>query len=262
MINVTPSQATPKTEKPFLNGGCGRIILPMREAAPNWEPAGNGFYRPFHHGLVDPDVYQHEQWVNADRNNSAKGVTQVDLFRYFWPFADNQFGGALLTHLVEHIPHVAEPVEPDWTDTNRNMIAGDRHPPYNILSYLANRQALHNQYQDGWYAFFSELYRVCEHGAIIHILSPYGWSDGAITDPTHTRYLTENTFTHSMQPDANSPFEYATGGINFQKIGRSVFRISPMFEHIADDNSELQRAVMTRLNVAYEFYTKLQVIKE
>lgn len=200
-------------QKPYLNLGCGRVILPAPQ--------------PGHYGLIDAGVTDYALWVNADRN-AQPGVNQVvDLFCYPWPFADNSFDGALLAHIAEHIPH-----EPKGA------------------------------FQDGWYAFFAELWRVLTPGAVAHVLSPYGWSQGGITDPTHTRLLTEQTFTHSMAPDLNSPFQYATGGLHFEMVEPARFRVTEMFAHLINDQAELQRALQTRINVAYELYVKLRAVKD
>lgn len=199
-------------QKPYLNVGCGRVILPA--------PA------PAHYRLIDAGVTDYALWINADRNASAGVDYIVDLFRYPWPFADNSYDGALLAHIVEHIPH-----EPK------------------------------GEYQDGWYAFFAELWRVLTPGAVAHVLSPYGWSQGAITDPTHTRLLTEHTFTHSMAPDPDSPFQYATGGLHFELVEPARFNITELFGYLRDDQDELRRALQTRINVAYELYVKLRAVK-
>lgn len=115
--------------------------------------------------------------------------------------------------------------------------------------------------QDGWYAFMSELHRVLTPGSIIHVLSPYAWSAGAVTDPTHTRLITEHTFTHSLQPDPRSPFKYETGALNLELVEPVRFTPTMLFAHLRDDPEEWIRALQTRINVAYEVYGKLRVIK-
>lgn len=212
--------------KPYLNLGCGRVILPGE--------------RPAHHGLVDEAIYAYPHWHNVDRN-ATPGVDEVaDVFAYPFPFADNSFDGALLTHLVEHIPHDIR------LHDDAPLQAG-----YNLTCL-----------QDGWYAFFAELYRVLTPGAKVHILSPYAWSAGAVTDPTHTRLITEHTFTHSMRPEPeDNPFEYATGGIHFEMAQPPMWRITPLFAHLADDTAALAHALQTQLNVAYELYVVLEVVK-
>lgn len=220
-------------QKPYLNGGAGRVILP----AP----------RPRHYGLID-DITTYALWVNADRN-AEPGIDVVeDLFTYPWSFADNSFDGALFAHVTEHIPH--------------EIKVRDDSPRAKVLAGL----------QDSWYAFFAEAHRVCTAGSIIHVLSPYGWSQGAGVDPTHTRLIFEQSFTHSMQPDPNSPFKYATGGLNLELVEPARFTVTELFTHLLpapnDAPDVLQakqvqffRALQTQINVAYELYVKLRVIK-
>jgi hypothetical protein len=216
------------TQKPYLNIGCGRIILPGP--------------KPAHHALIDDAVYQYPYFINADRN-AVPGVDKVfDCFRYPWPLADESFDGALVCHLAEHIPHEIRGI--------KNM-TGTEATRYDRLADA----------QDGWWAWWAEMFRVLTPGAVVHILSPYAFSSGSVTDPSHTRYITEHTWTHSMQPDPNSPFEYQTLGINFQQIEPARFGISPMFQHLVERQELLQDALMTRINVAFELAVKLQAVK-
>lgn len=231
------------TQLPYLNLGAGRIILPD---AP-----------PFHHRLVDAAIYQYPLWHNVDRNPEPGIDECVDLFAYPWPWADNSYDGALLSHLCEHIPH-----EVKWGGKFSHF----NYPYANDTWLQAYKTHLEmaeqgQNYQDGWYAFFAELYRVLTDGAMVHILSPYGWSQGGITDPTHTRLLTEHTFTHSMKPDPDSPFKYATGGIHYEMDQPAAFHVTEMFQHTKDDPLEFTRALQTRINVVYDLYVKLRVVK-
>lgn len=213
---------------PYLNGGCGRIILPGP--------------KPAHHALIDDAVYDYPYFVNADRN-AVPGVDQVvDLFRYPWPWPHGSFDGALFTHVLEHVPHEIHAV--------RNMTGSE-----------AVRFERISQAQDGFYAFMGELWRVLTPGAVAHFLSPYAWSQGAVTDPSHTRFITEHTFSHSMQPDPHSPFEYNTLGINFEQVEPARFGISPMYQHLVNQPEMLQHALMTQINVAFELAVKLKAVK-
>ena len=115
--------------------------------------------------------------------------------------------------------------------------------------------------QDGWFAFWSELHRVLTPGAVVHILSPYAWSAGAVSDPSHTRFITEQTLLHSMQPNPDAPFNYATGGAHFELVEPPRYAINPMFGHLIGHPERLQRALMTRVNIASEVYAKLRVMK-
>ena len=215
---------------PYGNFGCGRIILPGP--------------KPAHHVLVPDAVYQYPKWVNIDRNHQP-GVDKVmDVFRFPWDLESNSLDGALITHLVEHCPHEIR--------AQHNLPAtGKAAARWHELSDL----------QDAWYCFFAELHRVLTPGAVAYILSPYAWSQGAATDPTHQRLITEHVFTHSMQPDPNSPFEYKTGGLNFRMVAPAAFGITPLFQHLIGRDELLQHALMTQLNVAYELMVMLECVK-
>ena len=220
-------QGIPVT-KPYLNLGCGKTHFPSE--------------RPAGHEAIDPLLYQYPLWVNIDKVEGVGADKVFDLFAYPWPLESNSFDGAILAHILEHIPHEIK------------IAAG---------ADLESEPVKHLQsLQDGWYAFFSELYRVLTPNALAHIVSPYGWSDGGITDPSHTRYLTLNSFTHSMTPDISdgSTFKYNNGGINFVAAQRPLYRVTPMFSHITDE-TELQDAMMKYLNVVYDFYIQLRAIK-
>jgi SAM-dependent methyltransferase len=48
--------------------------------------------------------------------------------------------------------------------------------------------------------FMEEVYRICKPGAEVHVAVPYYTSRGAFRDPTHVRYITEDTFQYFEQP--------------------------------------------------------------
>jgi ubiquinone/menaquinone biosynthesis C-methylase UbiE len=49
--------------------------------------------------------------------------------------------------------------------------------------------------------FMVELYRVCSGGATVLIKTPYYTSREAFVDPTHTRFITEDTFKYFEAPN-------------------------------------------------------------
>lgn len=209
------------SQKPYLNAGCGRVILPSP--------------KPRHYGLIDDGICDYALWVNADRNPEP-GVDVVEnLFSYPWSFSDNSFDGILFSHFVEHCPH--------------DIKLRDESPRACELAEV----------QDGWYALFSEAWRVCTPGSIIHVLSPYAWSQGAVTDPSHTRMITEQSFSHSMQPDPNSPFKYETGGLHLEMVEPPRYTLTGLVP--VGSAEEFALALQTRLNVVYELYVKLRVVK-
>ncbi len=235
--------------KPYLNLGCGKTHFP---SAP---PPG--------HEVVDDDIYNYPLWLNVDKVEGVGADKVFDLFTYPWPLEDNSFDGAGLFHILEHVPHeikrsfkypVPKPPDGIVAITNGNERESWEQKRWREIEHL----------QDGWYAFFSELYRVLTPGALVHIVSPYGFSDGGITDPSHCRYLTMNSFTHSMTPDISdgSTFKYNNGGINFVIEGNPQYRMTPYAETLKQRTGfDYDFLMGTYLNTCYDFYLKLKVVK-
>lgn len=225
--------------KPFLNLGCGRTHFPSE--------------RPPGHEMVAADFYNTGEWLNVDKVDSVGADKVFDLFAYPWPLEDNSFDGAILGHIVEHIPHeIKQSLASSLIENGMDSKDSDE--------FYFSRYRKLSQLQDGFYAFFSELYRVLTPGAIAHIISPYGWSDGGITDPTHTRLLTVNTFHHGLSPEQyNGTFKYDID-CNFMVEGHGL-RYTELAKPFMNDPDLLQNAVMTRLNIVYDMYIQLKVVK-
>lgn len=226
----------------MLNIGCGKTHLPSEM------PPG--------HEMVDVDIYNRPLWINIDKVDGVGADIRFDIFKYPWPLPSNSFDGALLAHIVEHVNHEIRVVEPHWPSVfDENFQSAFRQWRSDTIKW--------GQLQDGWYAFFSELYRVLTPGALVHIVSPYGHGDGAITDPTHTRYLTVNTFQHSMQPDSDgATFQYNNGGINFRISGAVTYRSTEMVPMLEEKlGMDYQTLLMLFNNVCYDFYLRLEAVK-
>jgi hypothetical protein len=196
-------------------------------------------------------VYAYPNWLNVDKVEGVGADKVFDLFAYPWPLESNSFDGAVLGHIAEHIPHEIKIQHLGHNELHRS---NDKPP------YVISRSEELSQLQDGWYAFFSELYRVLTPGAIVHIISPYAWSQGAVTDPTHTRLLTEHTFSHGLAPDQyTGTFKYNID-CNFAIDGHQL-RYSPWAQPFMNDPDMLATAIMTRINMVYDFYVKLRAVK-
>jgi hypothetical protein len=227
----------------YLNLGCGKTHFPSA--------------KPLGHELVGDDLYTYPLWVNVDKVEGVGADKTFDLFTYPWPLEDNSFDGALLAHIVEHIPHEIRLSSLAISFNNKEDEDGN-------ADILTPRAQELEKLQDGWYAFWSELYRVLTPGALVHIVSPYGFSDGGITDPSHTRYLTMNTFTHSMTPEISdgSTFQYNNGGINFVIDGNPQYRMTPFAIKLQERTGfDMDMLLGIYLNVCYDFYLKLKVVK-
>lgn len=252
---------------PYLNLGCGKTHFPSATPPPG-------------HELVDPAIYHYPEYLNVDKVEGVGADKVFDLFAYPWPLASNSYDGAILAHIAEHIPHGIELTEHDvdppdpqgimrvgngWFDKEGNRVAPP--PPR-----LQRQRELHTM-QDGWYAFMAELWRVLTPGSIVHIVSPYAWTDGAMVDPTHTRYLTPQSFMHALDNggDGGATFKYNVG-CNFRVAQPAKFRVSPLFGHllVQEQDDEATRnqkanaftlALMTQINVVYDFYMQLEAVK-
>ena len=176
-----------------INLGCGTNIMPTTQ--------------PEHHRLIPPTLYTDAdiQWDNVDWN-AGPGVNKVvDLFDYPWReqeqirgfdimpgqdimehdvlLPDNTYDMALVAHICEHIPHHIV-----WDGKFMH-----RHP----------------EYQDGWFAWFAQLWRVMKPGGKVYVLCPFVWSDSGQMDPTHTRYVGPATFNYfNNQTDEAPAFRY------------------------------------------------------
>lgn len=83
-----------------------------------------------------------------------------DLFTYPWPIKSGSVKEIHCSHFIEHIPHY----RPDYQGT------------------------------DGWWMFFDELYRIMGKDATARFIHPYVWNSRAFWDPTHVRFIHEQTW--------------------------------------------------------------------
>jgi hypothetical protein len=229
------------TQKKWLNLGCGRVILPAE--------------KPAHHALIPDGIHSYALWHNVDVVQSD-GVDEVlDIFRYPFPWADNSYDGALLTHLVEHVPHEIR-IEKRSTVDPATFVDIDTWIPDAIKVFAREEQL--SRLPDGFYAFFSELHRVLTPDACAHIIVPYAFSTGAMQDPDHKRYLVPNSFTY-LQPNPDAPFLLPDGGA--WSIDEVRYGVTEYGATYANDPAMMERALATMNNIASEFYVKLRVIK-
>lgn len=226
-----------------INIGCGRFQFPTSRDNPilqhyQWCPM--------------PDSIFDDEWVNIDKVDIPGVDQKMDAFKYPWPLADNSADEIWASHLVEHIPHAAR-------------LDGDISPE---LLRMANL--------DGWYAWHYEAWRVLRHGGILHIITPYAFSFGAMADPTHHRYLVPGSYSY-FTPNPDAPFDY-------QIIPHLQHTITPVlgitsedmlseyFGIISDESlssvqkndkyDKLTKTATHRIDAVNQFYCRLKVIKD
>lgn len=76
--------------------------------------------------------------------------------------------------------------------------------------------------------FMEEIYRICRPGGEVRVVVPYYTSRGAFRDPTHVRYITEDTFQYFEPP---TPYGVQTN-FRIEKIEydiRKPFRYFPRY---------------------------------
>ncbi len=76
--------------------------------------------------------------------------------------------------------------------------------------------------------FLEEVYRVCRPGAEVRVIAPYYTSRGAFRDPTHVRFITEDTFQYFESPtDYGIKTNFQIEKIEFDM--RKPFRYFPKY---------------------------------
>lgn len=172
-------------------------------------------------------------WVNVDMFPACNPDMLANLEHFPYHWEDNSVDEILLNHVLEHLGQVTE-------------------------VYLKIVQ---------------ELYRICRHGAIIHIRVPHPRHDDFIIDPTHVRPITVEGLTLF---DQSLNREWIEGGwastplgiyldVNF-KIQKSEFLIEGKYltkiENGEITESDLFELMKERFNVCKEIYIELICIKE
>jgi predicted SAM-dependent methyltransferase len=182
-----------------LNLGCGRAQFPTTE--------DNPFTRHLQF-LPETALDPNEKWINVDRAQ-LPGVDEcIDIFSYPWvrssngsPWNNNSVDEIWASHIVEHIPHEAR--------------------------FSQNAASIHvaQGRLDGWYAWFYEAWRILKPGGLIHITSPVAFSNAAMGDPSHTRYITSTSFGYLSGSNSDAPFDYQIAA-HFEQIGDILARPS------------------------------------
>lgn len=118
----------------------------------------------------------------------------VDLQKFPWPFEDSSVSEVRCSHYIEHIPMYPLVTKADGTT------------------------------QDPLFAFFDELYRILVPDGWAEIICPSARSDRGFQDPTHRRFIVENTFAYFWRDwRVSQKLDHYNTNCNFvSSVGRSV----------------------------------------
>lgn len=157
----------------------------------------------------------------------------VNLEQFPWPFEDNSVGEILLNHVLEHL----------------------------------------GELRDVYLGIIKELYRVCAHGAMIHIRVPHPRHDHFLWDPTHVRPITVEglqMFDANLNKQwiankwANTPLGVYLG-VDF-RIESHQYVLDPLFVKKLQEGVITQQQVgemiKTHNNVCQQINVEWKVFKE
>lgn len=183
--------------------------------------------------LISETVYQYPHWHNVDKI-SNEGVDELaDIFTYPFIWEDDEFGGALIEHVAEHIPH----------ETKISPIPG-----------MHTRELALKNLQNGFFAFFSEVWRVLEPGAIAHIVVPMANSWESHVDPDHKRQFVPATFSYLCEPSPNASYSYNIGC-------KWEFAADVVYSRTGENTFDARWGMQHLVNTVNYFYVQLAVVK-
>jgi hypothetical protein len=224
-----------------LNLGCGVFPFPLdRENVPN--PA---------HLLPLPDTVYEPGWVNVDKHTIAGAQERIDLFRFPWvrssngsPFNTSSVDYIWAAHILEHVPHQVRTAQ-------------------DLPGAMARDYATYVQDLDGFFVFMTECWRILKPNGLMHIRCPYATSYPALSDPTHTRYMTPGAFGYLGAGDEHRPFDYHIP-CRFELHEPITFRFSPHWQQRAKDYSSegFQNLLYDHYSAADEFKLTLRAVKD
>jgi len=140
-----------------------------------------------------------EGFIGIDKIKTDATDIVHDLYQFPWPFEDNSIYEFNCEHFVEHIP-----------------------------IQLADGAF-------GMHRFMEEVWRCLMPGGTITIIAPYYTSIRAWQDPTHTRCITELTFTYYQKKIAAAMnVDHYAAKCNFEPVSRT-YGLTPEWEASAEE---------------------------
>ena len=225
-----------------LNLGCGRVVFPLdRDAAIPYAA----------HLEPLPDICFEPGWVNVDKFSLPGVQEQVDLFRFPWirssngsPWNDDSADVIYCSHIAEHIPHavrVSRFIPLAWRKRYDEMVEN----------------------LDGWFVFFAECWRILKPGGLLYVRAPFATSNAALSDPTHTRYVTPGSFSYLGGDNPDAPFDYHLP-LKFEQAEPVLLRFTDGLAEVvrAMPSGLAEKMVYRYFNVADEIRIILRAVKE
>ena len=171
-------------------------------------------------------------WHNVDKEATAATDALADLESCPWPWPDNSVDEVLFNHSLEHMGGTP----------------------------------------DGFIAIMRELWRVCAHGALIHINVPHPRHDNFIGDPTHVRVITPQVMSlfskknclHWAQIRASNTPLALYANVDFEMVDTHMILDEPWASQLEQGmwtSAEIERAVHERNNVCNEIRMVLRALK-
>jgi predicted SAM-dependent methyltransferase len=171
-----------------------------------------------------------------------KAKHKVNLFKFPWPFADESVEELHASHLVEHIP--AREIE----ERDLAVPAG-----LDAIETAALRERLLSQ--DMFFAFMDECYRILQPDGWMTIIVPSGRSNRAFMDPTHRRFLMQETFLYlNEQWRTQNGLQHYRVRCNF---GIDVGHTMPQEEGLRSQEAQATR-IMHYWNTTVDWIAKLK----
>lgn len=244
------------TTKRGVNLGCGTITFPRDD-------------KPMQHYPIPDEVYhdKNTQWDNVDRHAAPNVSHLINLFAYPWGLPSDTYDVAVASHIAEHIPH-----EIVWNGKPWGKLTLDKAPQSvrDSISFFGGvliPEGTHPEYQGGWYAWFSELWRILKPSGKAYVLVPHAFSNAGVSEPTHKRYCLPATFNYfNPSGDFVTPGRQRWG-IDFERVqfqphdlGVSMAK-AEMFQH-GDGGSLLQAHSYRYINVMFGFMVTMTAVKD
>lgn len=124
---------------------------------------------------------------------------------------------------------------------------------------------------EGFIHFMKELYRVCKHGAVIHIRVPHYRHESFYADPTHKRAITGDAFRMMSKKQNNLAKERQLNtsrlahkhSVDFEVLKDEMIpdeRFRNMFNNASSSEAELY--ILQHWNIILETYIQITAIKE